>query len=132
MTDYSVYAGDIEQVLNKYPLLGASGFKYYDKVYYKTKERHEEVFVRDREYMKSSDALVQFAAARRWLRKQTKGVQRLANSYGLKHRAERAEGTYIPNGVFIAAAVAEGFKITKPDGPNVRINVLMGNLSKVY
>ena len=49
------------------------------------------------------------------------------DSYGIKHIAEREKNTYITNGAFIAAAIAEGFQIKRAGSagadPNVFLNI---------
>jgi hypothetical protein len=67
-----------------------------------------------------------FVAARAWLRRfpRLKRVnRRRGTSYGLKHVAEREIG-YLTNGVFIAAAIAEGFVVRRiKHSPNARIGI---------
>jgi hypothetical protein len=63
--------------------------------------------------MVTADAIAQFRRAHAWLGRQprTKNVNRSAGiSYGLKHEIE-AEGAYVSNGIFIAAAIACGFRV---------------------
>jgi hypothetical protein len=62
-----------------------------------------------------------------WLRQfnKTKTLnKRSGTSYGLKHVAEEDIG-YITNGVFIAAAIAEGFRVKRcsDNSPNGRLNI---------
>jgi len=45
------------------------------------------------------------------------------SSYSLKHSIERALGTYVSNGVVIAAAIMVGLPLGKPRGPNADIGV---------
>ena len=53
----------------------------------------------------------------------TKAFSDKGTSYRLKHVAERDIG-YTTNGVFIAAAIAEGFAVRQyPDTPNAEINI---------
>lgn len=72
------------------------------------------------------EALAQFEAARVWLRQFPKIQQpnHKGTSYGLKHVAEQTIG-YCTNGVFIAAAVAEGFEVrpSRPNSPNACLNI---------
>jgi hypothetical protein len=67
-----------------------------------------------------------FVAARAWLRRfpRLKRVnRRRGTSYGLKDVADREIG-YLTNGVFIAAAIAEGFVVQRiKDGANARIGI---------
>src|SRR5664279_3385139 len=64
-----------------------------------------------------------FQKAREWLSAFTKTSRfnRRATSYGLKHVAEHTIG-YVTNGMFIAAALAEGFRID-PRGPSAYFNI---------
>ena len=61
--------------------------------------------------------LKQFEVAHTWLRQFSKTARFYSRgtSYALKHICERENETYICNGVLIAAAIAEGFRI-KPAG----------------
>src|SRR5271166_6416600 len=85
------------------------------------------IFERDRATLLDDRSLAQFMGARQWLRQftKTKAVNpRAGSSYGLKHVAEADIG-YVTNGVFIAAAAAEGFivKRCRPDSPNAWFNI---------
>lgn len=64
-----------------------------------------------------------FVASARWLQDHP-DFDRSRTSYGLKHEAERAMGVYIPNGVFILAAIELGIRIKEvvPNTPNVRFH----------
>jgi hypothetical protein len=72
------------------------------------------------------DSLAAFLKTREWLRQwpKVKAVNRSGTSYGLKHIAE-AEIGYITNGVFIAAAIAEGFCVERCNSrcPNAWLNI---------
>lgn len=110
----------LEQVLDKEPDLGFSGFK-------------EPFFTPegDREDMLTERAHHQFERAVQWLIRQprTKNVNpRAGTSYRLKHIAEADMNGYISNGMFIAAAIALGFEYernekTEIGGKNVWINI---------
>jgi hypothetical protein len=83
-------------------------------------------FERDRAAMLTPANLDEFDRARRWLQcfPKVKAFNQTGTSYGLKHLAEPIIG-YTTNGMFIAAAVAEGFKV-KPAGassPNALMNI---------
>jgi len=55
-----------------------------------------------------------------------------AGSYGLKHLAEAILGTYVPNGVLIAAAVACGFRYHQwPGSPNACFNMCGPDLRRL-
>jgi hypothetical protein len=71
-------------------------------------------------------SLAAFLGSRCWLRQfnKTKTLTTRGSSYGLKHIAEEDIG-YVTNGVFFAAAVAEGFRIKRLSliSPNVMLNI---------
>jgi hypothetical protein len=81
-----------------------------------------------RTMMLTPNAVEEFKAACRWLRRQprTSHVNRKSgSSYGLKELAEFAEDCYISNGMFIAAAIALGFKWKQiAYSPNAFFNIL--------
>lgn len=67
----------------------------------------------------------QFTLARSWLatKKKTTGITKRGTSYGLKHVAEHDIG-YVTNGIFIAAAIAEGFQVQRAGGsPSAWFNI---------
>lgn len=114
---------DMTAVLEREPQLGDFGFGVYDSRN-KTPEQLEAKLRKEREEILLPRSLEQFAVAREWLRRfnKTKAVnQRRGTSYGLKHVAAHETG-YVTNGVFIAAAIAEGFAIERV-GPNARLNI---------
>ena len=101
--------GAMEAVLTAHPQLGANGFGDSD----------------ERACMLDAYRLAEFVAARRWLSqwKKLKQPNLKGTSYGLKNIAECEVG-YLCNGVFIAAAIAEGFEPTRVgDGPNAFLNI---------
>ena len=58
---------------------------------------------------------------------------RRTTRYGLKHPAEDAIESYVPNGVFIAAALHCGFTITRiPGSPNCYCNISQRDLQHAY
>jgi hypothetical protein len=109
---------DMDHVLEAEPLLSDNGLKY--------RGLDEQDFIRWREDIRAPRSLAQFMAARSWLGRfrKIKAPNRRGTSYGLKHCAEDDIG-YSTNGVFIAAAIAEGFKICRSglSSPNVWLNV---------
>jgi hypothetical protein len=98
---------DMDRVLEREPLLSDNGFKQL-RGRLRLAE-HNAQFLKWREDMRQPRFLAQFMAARGWLRQfgKVKAPNRLETSYGLKHWAEDDIG-YVTNGVFIAAAIAEG------------------------
>ena len=121
----------MKQVLAREPNLSLYGCKDDFSWGPYSKRRGEpdaERFRRDREAMLGDRALQEFECACDWLDAQARTKnpnQRIGSSYTLKHMAEKeVETGYLPNGIFIAAAIARGFKIRRPDdGPNVWINI---------
>jgi len=68
-----------------------------------------------------------------WLKdvRHTKGISRRYGSYALKHWVERASGVYIPNGVFIAAAIHAGYRVERiGDSPNAFFNMHAADLRR--
>jgi len=116
-------AVDMERVLEQEPTLSDFGFGLAD--FYRMHEEPAAKFQEDRKRIRDLDSLAQFVVARGWLSKFAKlnSFNRRGNSYGLKHIAERDIG-YVSNGVFIAAAIAEGFSVRRIDnGPNAVFNI---------
>jgi hypothetical protein len=108
---------DMDRVLEREPQLGDFGFGVYDPRS-KTPEERAADLRRNRDLIREPRSLAQFMAARGWLRQfsRLKASNRRGTSYGLKHFAEDDIG-YVTNGVFIAAAIAEGFTVRRA-GPN--------------
>jgi hypothetical protein len=100
------------RILEQEPELSDFGYGLSDSE--KTHEERAAEFHRNRQSIREPDSLAQFLAACRWLSQfaKTKSLNRRGTSYGLKHIAERDIG-YITNGVFIAAAIAEGFRVRR-------------------
>ncbi len=81
-------------------------------------------FAENRDKMLEPRSLGQFLVACDWWAQRRKTLvvnPRAGSSYGLKHFAAREIG-YVTNGIFIAAAIAEGFRY-KEDGPNAHFNI---------
>ena len=115
-------AADMASVLDREPHLSDFGFGAPDR----RPAGERAAFEREnRETIRAPRSLAQFMAARAWLRRFRK-IRKLSppgSSYGLKHRAEYDIG-YITNGVFIAAAIAEGFKVERiRSSPNAQLNI---------
>src|SRR3954447_23853076 len=114
----------VEQIMRDYPDLSDFGFEVFDARGKTPKQRASEL-AKNRTKMLKPRSLEQFQLARRWLRQFTKvgKSSKLGTSDNLKHLAERDIG-YVTNGMFIAAAIAEGFKIEREwDSPNPRFNI---------
>ena len=113
---------DMTAILEREPQLSDFGFGVFDPRH-KTPDQRAAELRQGRDDILHQRSLAQFVAARGWLRRfdKIKTVNNRGTSYGLKHVAEHDIG-YVTNGVFIAAAIAEGFTI-KPEGPNARLNI---------
>jgi hypothetical protein len=107
----------MRDVLAANPSLQRNGFSV-------GREQSAQELAKEREAMLELSALAQFEAARRWLRQWRMMKRPREGSYGLKHMAEPDAG-YTMNGVFIAAAIAEGFPVRRQPGgsPNADIAV---------
>lgn len=117
-------AADMANVLERKSQLGDFGFDVFHPRSKTSRERVVEL-QRQRELIREPEALAQFTAARFWLShfSKLKAVNPLGSSYGLKHVAEPDIG-YCTNGVFIAAALAEGFTVRRvDDSPNALFNI---------
>ena len=114
----------MDRVLEREPLLSDNGFKQLERN--RPRAEQDVDFLKWRESIRESRSLAQFVAARGWLQQfsKIKALNRRGSSYGLKHCAEDDIG-YLTNGVFIAAAIAEGFIVrrTDPGSPNAWLNI---------
>lgn len=114
----------IEQVMAQEPFLTQSGFfRAFDW----PRDVRDAKFRERREAMLSPSSIDQFERSCEWLRRQprTKNPnRRVGTSYGIKHEAEKEVG-YMLNGMFIAAAIACGFKVQRMEdnGPNAYLNI---------
>jgi hypothetical protein len=119
-------AVDMDLVLERELELSDNGFKRLRGR--RSQAEYEAEFLKWREDMRALRSLAQFMAARDWLRRfgKIKALNRRGTSYGLKHCAEDDVG-YATNGVFIAAAIAEGFTVRRAgaygDSPNAWFNI---------
>ena len=115
---------DMDRVLEREPQLSDNGFKQFERS--RPRAEHDAEFLQWREGMRAPRSLAQFMAARGWLRQfsKIKALNRRGTSYGLKHCAEDDIG-YVTNGVFIAAAIAEGFTVRCIEfgSPNAWFNI---------
>jgi hypothetical protein len=126
-------ADAMESVLAANPVLNDHGFGLFDVERLTYSERVARL-AKDRAEMLSPYSLDDFERARCWLRTKPRTVdinKSAGSSYGLKHVAEVDIG-YTTNGVFIAAAMAEGFKVKRcyHDSPNAWINISSKGLQK--
>jgi hypothetical protein len=114
----------LKAVLAEHPELQPFGFGAFNSRR-KTAEQIRAEIEEGRASILLPHSLDEFEAARGWLRQfpKTARMARKGTSYGLKHVAEDTIG-YCTNGVFIAAAIAEGFAVKRMAGsPNAWINI---------
>jgi hypothetical protein len=113
---------DMTAILEREPQLGDFDFGIFDSRN-KTPEQREAELREGRDKIIEPRSLEQFEAARGWLRRfdKIKVLNKRGTSYGLKHVAAHDIG-YVTNGVFIAAAIAEGFTVERV-GPNAWLNI---------
>jgi hypothetical protein len=120
----AVAAADMARILEREPELSDFGYGLSD--FEKTPEERRARFEKDRQAIREPDSLVQFLTACRWLGQfaKIKVLNKRGTSYGLKHIAEKEIG-YVTNGVFIAAAIAEGFRVRREGrrSPNAVLNI---------
>lgn len=115
--------GRLKEILAAWPDLNNFGFGAYDPLQKSPEQRRAEIAEKRQVMTEDQFYLEGFMKARSWLRqfKQIKAINKTGTSYGLKHVAERSIG-YVTNGAFIAAAIAEGFRIERT-GPNAFLNI---------
>jgi hypothetical protein len=116
-------AADMERVLEREPQLNDFGYGVFFGIHGHAERQAR--FQEDRKSIREPRSLAQFIVARKWLRQfdKRKTLCRRGTSYGLKHVASRTIG-YVTNGVFIAAAIAEGFQTRRNNGgPNAFLNI---------
>lgn len=81
----------------------------------------------DSEYhLMMANCVEEFVAAREWIAENllhSKRINPRRSSYGMKHVMERDIGIYVSNGVFIAAMLANEFKMEAKSGYNPSFNV---------
>ena len=102
---------EIYKILTRLPQLSLHGFLPGDK-----EDERQEIYLRHREL----DACIQ------WLKpmKKIQSINNWRSSYTYKHMVEVEAGIYIPNGIFIVAAIHDGFNIQGGyRGPNVYFNM---------
>lgn len=113
----------IQHILAAHPDLNENGWQHRGV----TQSEHDQW----RAEMTSDQALEQFARATEFLGQcqRRESVWTGSSSYGWKHQAENyfkghPGGSYVSNGIFIAAALALKFIIKRiPDSPNCWLNI---------
>ena len=114
-------AADLLAITARYPALGRFGFTQRAG--------------RSQDDMLSDADAETFLRVCAWLHGMTalKHCNRHTTSYVLKHAAEDAIDSYVPNGVFIAAALHCGFTITRiAHSPNCYCNISQRDLQRAY
>ena len=110
MYDRSQYMKTLQEIKKEYHKLSTNGWTYYSRI--------------DRKEISSGDILnrpKEFKAICDFLDKNIKPTQTIntdGSSYHYKHVVESNIDHYISNGMFIAGALACGFKMKYWDGPN--------------
>lgn len=117
-------AETIRRIIDEHTQLSNFGFGVFAP-YKKSPEQAATELAQSREEMFEQRSIDQFESCCNWLRSfpKTKSINRRVTSYGLKHLAER-DIDYVTNGIFIAAAIAEGFRFERV-GPNAVFNIAM-------
>jgi hypothetical protein len=120
-------AADMKAVLAGEPELGDFGFGIYHRDREKSAKEQAEKLAWNRDRLREPKSLAAFLVTRVWLRqfRKLRHLNKTGSTYGLKHVAEHDVG-YITNGVFIAAALAEGFRVKRIGyTPNGYVNIPM-------
>jgi hypothetical protein len=110
----------LKAILKQYPQLMLEGF---------VTQLNKHLYADSRKAMLSDRNVLAFITCRDWLKQFNKqaSFNQSGTSYGFKHTAERSCESYFPNGVFIAAGVAEGFRLQRVrNTPNVLLNIAYG------
>lgn len=122
----------INRAITLHPELTAFGFGAYEQYVLDgfSPEDRKAAFQCSRAAMFEPMSLEDFRRAYGWLNRQKRTLhvnEKVGTSYGLKHLAEKEIG-YVSNGIFIAAALACGFKIKRDidrghPSPNAFLNI---------
>jgi hypothetical protein len=116
---------DMARIMAEHPDLNILGFGVHSLRRMSAARQAAELAERRRELLEPA-ALAQFEKARAWLARQgrTCNISSSAgSSYGIRHVAENTIG-YVANGVFIAAAYAEGFRVRHIEtSPHAWLNI---------
>jgi len=110
----------LEEIKKEHPTLTQNGWTYYSRG---EKVGSGDILNRPKEFQAVCDFLNENIGQR-------KTVNFAGSSYGLKHTVERAIGHYVANGMFIASALACGFKMKRWDGPNAFFAMSQKDLNK--
>jgi hypothetical protein len=118
---------DLERVLEQEPILCSIGFGLSNLTRYTLEERKIKLAQMREDLLNDVDICHKVAE---WLAanvQSRKTINKNVTSYGYKHEVERAIGTYVSNGAFIAAAIYCGFKyqLVDPNSqcPNAYFNI---------
>ena len=122
----------LHEVLETFPSLGVYGFLSKDRD--ESDEAFSQRLQSEREVTES--VVKMFDSACREMRKLDKIKSKNSNcgSYTLKHLAEKLAGSYISNGILIAAAAHCGFKVypTQYQSPNAYFNLSSRSVSAMF
>jgi len=112
----------LEEIKKEYPTLTQNGWTYYSGG---EKIGSGDILNRPKEFQAVCDFLNENIGQR-------KTVNFSGSSYGLKHTVERAIGNYVANGMFIASALACGYKMKYKSvyGPNSFFAMSQKDLNK--
>ncbi len=128
----------IRKIQRETPSLCSDGF--CDFRFRKSVQMIRDDFAQERTKMTSEACVIEFLHAMDFLRgrAERKGFSEIS-SYGFKHTAERwhewqsGERVFISNGMFIAAAIASGFKIKRISGSrNCLVNISSRGLTGIW
>ncbi|MEI2780921.1 MAG: hypothetical protein V9H25_06520 [Candidatus Competibacter sp.] len=100
---------EINEVREKYPLLGMFGF-YLDASTVEPAERFDETHMN---------------RIREWIRAQPRAKQTKLYSYSAKHLCETEIGEYVANGELIMCCVMEGVNIKQESGESINANIAL-------
>jgi len=105
----------LKAVLAQHPELVQNGFERYSFHLPASRAAYMEMISAQREKFLEPGGVAQFSRAMNWLATASirirKTLNRKHSSYHWKHVAEAAEGDYISNGAFIAAAIDMSYKV---------------------
>jgi hypothetical protein len=123
--------GVVRQILSEHPTLNDFGFGLFAAHQRESPSKQAEILADNRRQLVESvnriEATCQWIDAHLVSRKT---INPHHSSYGLKHVAEKEIG-YITNGVFIAAMIACGYRLSV-DGPNAWFNVSERSCTQLY
>ncbi|MEU6397176.1 hypothetical protein ABZ867_09320 [Streptomyces cinnamoneus] len=118
----------LAEVMEEHEKLGAFGVGVFNSHRLTAEQRRAEL-VAERKNLRNEEGLVMETAL--WLHDNITPIKTpTAGSYGVKHLIEQATGTYVTNGVLIAAALVVGYPY-RYDQPNVRFGMSRRDLNRL-